>query len=214
MTAGVFHRHKVGLRQLCRSHPQSVRVLNRFIAAICPNFFHTSFVAIDGIASREHKDHLNSDLPNVVIPLCAFKGGELVVAHESAQFQGCCLPAVVLEPRKGPMVFSAASCWHRVSGFSGRRLVLAIYTLRACNKASYQDRCILFRIWDFVCLRKGISCTHLRLCLITCSSALKLASCLVLHCGMLSPLSGSTLGLVWMALRLPRVLHLIALRSI
>ena len=80
VTAGVFHRYKVRLQQLCRSHPQSVRVLNRFIVAICPNFFHTSFVAIDGIASREHKDHLNSDLPNVVIPLCDFKGGELVAA--------------------------------------------------------------------------------------------------------------------------------------
>ena len=74
VSAGLYHRHKIGLRKLCLSHPQSVRLLTSFIAFIAPDFCFSSLVLIDGIASPVHKDAANSNLPNVVIPLSSFSG--------------------------------------------------------------------------------------------------------------------------------------------
>ncbi|CAE7784998.1 unnamed protein product [Symbiodinium sp. CCMP2592] len=90
----------VGLRKVCGSHPLSVRVLNLLISSMAPGFFHSSFVLIDGIASEAHCDTANSDLPNVVIPISSFSGGELRVAHHSGadmmEHDGSRYPAVSL----------------------------------------------------------------------------------------------------------------------
>ena len=128
----------IGLRKLCLSHPQSVRLLTSFIAFIAPEFYFSSLVLIDGIASPVHKDAANSNLPNVVIPLSSFSGGGLKVAHSSGSdvilHDGQHLPAVHLRVSEGPAVFSASACLHEVQNFDGRRLVLVAYTLQACDR--------------------------------------------------------------------------------
>ncbi|CAE7451467.1 unnamed protein product [Symbiodinium sp. CCMP2592] len=137
VSAGLYHRIKVGLRKVCGSHPSSVRVLNSLISSMSPGFFHSSFVLIDGIASEAHCDTANSDLPNVVIPISCFSGGELRVAHPSGadvmMHDGVKHSAVSLPVCRGPVIFTASSCLHEVLPFEGRRLVLVGYTLRACE---------------------------------------------------------------------------------
>ncbi|CAE7307255.1 unnamed protein product [Symbiodinium sp. CCMP2592] len=123
VSAGLYHRIKVGLRKVCGSHPASVRVLNSLISSISPGFFHSSFVLIDGIASEAHCDTANSDLPNVVIPISCFSGGELRVAHPSGAdvmiHDGVKHPAVSLPVCRGPVIFTASSCLHEVLPFEG-----------------------------------------------------------------------------------------------
>ncbi|CAE7286514.1 unnamed protein product [Symbiodinium sp. CCMP2592] len=112
-------------------------------------FFHSSFVLIDGIASEAHCDTANSDLPNVVIPISCFSGGELRVAHPSGAdvmvHDGVKRPAVSLPVCRGPVIFTASSCLHEVLPFEGRRLVLVGYTLRACESLAADQRDLLPR---------------------------------------------------------------------
>ena len=63
VSAGLYHRHKLGLRRLCTSHPQSVRALNSFVTFLAPDHFYSSLVLIDGIASEAHCDVANAALP-------------------------------------------------------------------------------------------------------------------------------------------------------
>ena len=74
VSAGLYHRHKLGLRRLCTSHPQSVRALNSFVTFLAPDHFYSSLVLIDGIASVAHCDVANAALPNLVIPVTSSSG--------------------------------------------------------------------------------------------------------------------------------------------
>ena len=140
VSAGAYFRHKTGLRKACTSHPLSVKAINSFINFLSPNFVHSSFVLIDGIASEAHCDVLNSQLPNVVIPVTSFRGGDLRVecplGSDFITRDGVQVPAVRLPVSKGPAAFSASQCVHEVLPFQGRRLVVAAYTLKACSRLS------------------------------------------------------------------------------
>ena len=124
VSAGLYHRHKLGLRRLCTSHPQSVRALNSLVTFLAPDHFYSSLVLIDGIASVAHCDVANAALPNLVIPVTSFSGGELRVAHSSGSdllhHEGCAHAAVTLPVSRGPVLFSASTCLHEVLPFVGR----------------------------------------------------------------------------------------------
>ena len=140
VSAGAYFRHKTGLRKACTSHPLSVKAINSFINFLSPNFAHSSFVLIDGIASEAHCDVLNSRLPNIVIPVTSFRGGDLRVecslGSDVITRDGVQVPAVRLPVSRGPAAFSASQCVHEVLPFQGRRLVVAAYTLKACSRLS------------------------------------------------------------------------------
>ena len=147
VSAGAYFRHKTGLRKACSSHPMSVRVINSFITFMSPNFVHSSFVLIDGIASEAHCDVLNSLLPNIVIPVTSFQGGDLRVecplGSDSIMRDGIEVPAARLPVSRGPAAFSASQCLHEVLPFQGRRLVVAAYTLKACARLSAEHSATL-----------------------------------------------------------------------
>ncbi|CAE7316944.1 unnamed protein product, partial [Symbiodinium microadriaticum] len=147
VSAGAYFRHKTGLRKACSSHPMSVRVINSFITFMSPNFVHSSFVLIDGIASEAHCDVLSSLLPNIVIPVTSFQGGDLRVecplGSDSIMRDGIEVPAARLPVSRGPAAFSASQCLHEVLPFQGRRLVVAAYTLKACARLSAEHSATL-----------------------------------------------------------------------
>ena len=140
VSGSLFSPQNWGLRKACSSHPISVQVINSFIDFMSPNFVHSSFVLIDGIASQAHCDVLNSHLPNIVIPVTSFQGGDLRVecslGSDSILRDGVQVPAVRLPVSQGPAAFSASECLHEVLPFQGRRLVVAAYTLKACARLS------------------------------------------------------------------------------
>ena len=137
VSAGLHQSGRGGLRKSSKSHPLSVQVVTRFISKVAPSFRFSSFVLIDGVESPVHKDVRNSVLPNLVIPLSSFQGGEVVVefcdGSDSLSVQGQCVPAVALPVNCHPVLFSASRFFHAVRPAQGRRVVVAAYCLQSAH---------------------------------------------------------------------------------
>ena len=134
VSAGLFFRFKPGARKVCVSHPLSVQAVNRLIRALAPTHFFSSFVIISGVHSPRHQDSMNARAPNIVIPLSAFRGGELRIsgAADSASSSSPSLSQCIdLPVASGPVTFNARDCPHEVLPSQGLRVVLAAYTLQA-----------------------------------------------------------------------------------
>ena len=76
--AGAFVRVGVGLRQSCKQYPNSISAINKFAQGSVDSLYYTSFVILDNNQAESHRDTQNARLPNVVIPLSKFQGGEIV----------------------------------------------------------------------------------------------------------------------------------------
>ena len=136
VSAGLAIRKGAHLRPATVSHPQSVRLVNRFISLLSPSFLHSSFVIIDGVESAPHRDRLNAAIPNIVLPISRFRGGELLIECQDGpaviECPGGPLAARRLSPSQGPVVFNARDCFHTVAAAQDRRVVVAAYTLQVC----------------------------------------------------------------------------------
>ncbi|CAE7332461.1 unnamed protein product, partial [Symbiodinium sp. CCMP2456] len=137
-SAGLYARVKVGLRKACKLFPWTVQAVNRFVASLLRQAVYTSFALFSEVQTREHRDTQNSFLPNYVIPLTSFEGGEITV-HESE-------PPVQLHVSKGPVQFCARHYRHSTAPFQGRRMVLVLFALQAATKATSDDQACLRRL--------------------------------------------------------------------
>ena len=138
VSAGLYSRVKVGLRKACKLFPWTVQAVNRFAASLLSRAVYTSFAIFAEVQTREHRDTQNSFLPNYVIPLTKFEGGEITV-HESE-------PPVRLDVSRGPVQFCARHFRHSTEPFRGRRVVLVLFALQAATKATAEDRDCLHRL--------------------------------------------------------------------
>ena len=136
--AGAFVRIGVGLRQSCKIYPNSIMAVNRFAQGVVDSLHYTSFVILDNNLAKEHKDSQNAHLPNVVVPLSAFSGGDIVVNVEGQE--------VFLKVSQGPVSFCAREHAHHVTPFQGRRVILVLFSLRGCLHLSKDDRACLIRL--------------------------------------------------------------------
>ena len=137
-SAGLYSRVKVGLRKACKLFPWTVQAVNRFAASLLSHAVYTSFAIFAEVQTREHRDTQNSFLPNYVIPLTKFEGGEITV-HESE-------PPLRLDVSRGPVQFCARHFKHSTEPFRGRRVVLVLFALQAATKATAEDRDCLHRL--------------------------------------------------------------------
>ena len=128
----------VGLRQSCEIYPNSITAVNRFAQSVVDSLHYTSFVILDNNLAKEHKDSQNAHLPNVVVPLSAFSGGDIVVNVEGQE--------VFLKVSQGPVSFCAREHAHHVTPFQGRRVILVLFSLRGCLHLSKDDRACLIRL--------------------------------------------------------------------
>ena len=133
--AGAFVRVGVGLRQSCKQYPNSVRAINKFAQGVVDALTYTSFVILDNNQATAHRDSQNARLPNVVIPLSSFRGGEIVVRTGQQD--------VVLDVSQGPVSFCAREHDHWTRPFRGRRVVLVLFSLQGFSHLSDEDaRCL------------------------------------------------------------------------
>ena len=123
----------VGLRQSCKVYPNSIMAVNRFAQGVVDSLRYTSFVILDNNLAKEHKDS-----PNVVVPLSAFSGGDIVVNVEGQE--------VCLNVSQGPVSFCAREHAHHVTPFQGRRVILVLFSLRGCLHLSEDDQACLIRL--------------------------------------------------------------------
>ena len=152
---GLYSRVKTGLRANCATFSQATRAFNAYVKACAPLHRWTSLALFEDVQTDFHIDALNSDWPNVVIPLDTFSGGSIwvewppdVAQDSSLTYEdknigdrvitGCHLPV-----SDGPVSFCAKHLHHCTSEFSGRRLVVVAYSLQAFGHASESDRSTL-----------------------------------------------------------------------
>ena len=102
---------------------------------------------MEGNPGAPHRDSLNAFLPNYVIPLTAFRDGQLIVEHESGSVplsQDISGPKGVLLPvAEGPVSFCARTCLHVARPAKGRRVVLVAFSLALAHSMSDPDRSTL-----------------------------------------------------------------------
>ena len=152
---GLYSRVKTGLRANCTTFPQATRPFNAYVKACAPAHRWTSLALFEDVQTDFHIDALNSEWPNVVIPLDTFSGGSIWVEwphdvpHDNSltyedknigdrMVTGCHLPV-----SEGPVSFCAKHLHHCTSRFSGRRLVMVAYSLQAFGHASESHRATL-----------------------------------------------------------------------
>ncbi|CAE6964726.1 SLC24A2 [Symbiodinium natans] len=131
MLAG--NRPLVGLRSSVAQFPEAVKVFTRLIAEVSPTHQFSSFVILEGSEMGIHRDAQNACLPNLVIPLTRFEGGELAVADPEGHVVshgGQSFRARLCDLGRGPIAFNAQGLQHAVMPFKGRRLVLIAYCLK------------------------------------------------------------------------------------
>ncbi|CAE7294808.1 unnamed protein product [Symbiodinium sp. CCMP2592] len=134
-SAGMYSRVKVSLRKSCRLFPQTVRVVNRFVASLLEGAVYTSFAIFDQVCTRPHRDSQNAFSPNYVIPLTIFQGGAIRVSEPDR--------TVDLQVSRGPVKFCAREFEHRTLPATGRRVVLVLFALQAGGRLSGADRRVL-----------------------------------------------------------------------
>ena len=152
---GLYSRVKTGLRANCTTFPQATRAFNAYVKACVPSHRWTSLALFEDVQTAFHVDALNSEWPNVVIPLDTFSGGSIwvqwprdVPPDQSLTYEdknigdrvvsGCHLPV-----SEGPVSFCAKHLHHCTEQFSGRRLVMVAYSLQAFGHASDSDKSTL-----------------------------------------------------------------------
>ena len=132
--SGMYRRGPlVGLRSSVAQFPEAVKVFTRLIAEVSPTHQFSSFVILEGSEMGIHRDAQNACLPNLVIPLTRFEGGELAVADPEGHVVshgGQSFRARLCDLGRGPIAFNAQGLQHAVMPFKGRRLVLIAYCLK------------------------------------------------------------------------------------
>ena len=158
--SGMYRRGPlVGLRSSVAQFPEAVKVFTRLIAEVSPTHQFSSFVILEGSEMGIHRDAQNACLPNLVIPLTRFEGGELAVADPEGQVVshgGQSFRARLCDLGRGPIAFNAQGLQHAVMPFKGRRLVLIAYCLKnvaSLDRASCRAlRALGFRLLKSNCL--------------------------------------------------------------
>ena len=136
------HGGNIGVMNTCRAFPYVVRLLCLVLRTLRPHGkFSTVFLALN-VPSGVHTDpHNHEEVENTLVPLSAFKGGDLFVADDHGSIQ--------LEPGgvKGilkPITFPYTSFWarrkHAVMPWSGDRFILGSYHVRNPEWFSQSDR--------------------------------------------------------------------------
>ena len=130
--AGAFVRVGVGLRQSCKQYPNSISAINKFAQGIVDSLYYTSFVILDNNQAESRRDTQNARLPDVVIPLSKFQGGEIVVRVDQRE--------VALDVARGPVSFCARQYEHYTRPFQGRRVVLVLFSLKGSKHLSEEEK--------------------------------------------------------------------------
>ena len=137
-----------GLRSTCSGHAQDIQVFTSLVRAVHPELLFTSLVVLEGAQSSLHKDAQNACVPNLLIPLTHFSGGELLlekhggrtfkVGERFVQGEGISLS-------KGPVAFNA-HVRHAGLPSHDRRVVLIAYCLKGVSRLTPEARLVLERL--------------------------------------------------------------------
>ena len=145
--AGMYtHGGISALRATCREHAESIKTFSALILAVHPRQIFTSLVVLDGSQNSLHRDSRNACVPNLVIPLTSFSGGELFLEKPDGELHTVgerTLRGEIIPFTEGPVAFDARHVNHGGLPSPDRRVVLIAYCLQGASRLNAKDRKIL-----------------------------------------------------------------------
>ena len=145
--AGMYtHGGISALRTTCREHAESIKAFTALILAVHPKQIFTSLVVLDGSQNSLHRDSRNACVPNLVIPLTSFSGGELFLEKPDGELHTVgerTLRGEIIPFTEGPVAFDARHVNHGGLPSPDRRVVLIAYCLQGASRLNAQNRKLL-----------------------------------------------------------------------
>ena len=136
----------VGLRAQTRRYPMVSRLLNAVIYTLSGVHSHSTVFLARNRAMGLHSDpHNHQDVPNVLIPLSVFSGGQLFVEAEEGDV---CLDKHssvrgYIHPITLPFLAFDAQKRHSILPWSGCRLILGSFHIRGAERLPLGTRNVL-----------------------------------------------------------------------
>ena len=136
---------KEGLWEATKQFPKASEALARFVRQASPAFKFSAIMMFRDIKTPMHRDSRNAPLPNLVIPIGDFEGGEIWVEDLLGNFaevtaaEGNCLGRD-LKVAEGPVIFEAFRTFHFTRSWTGDRLILVAYVTEGHEHLPKDDR--------------------------------------------------------------------------
>ena len=133
------------LRSTCRGRAQDIQVFTSLMRAVHPELLFTCLVVLEGAQSSLHKDARNACVPNLLIPLTHFSGGELLLEKPGGRtfrVGECTVQGESVSLSKGPVAFNA-HVRHAGLPPHDRRVVLVAYCLKGVTRLTPEARLVL-----------------------------------------------------------------------
>ena len=115
-------------------YPQVTELCARFVKQQAPGLKFSSIACFEGLLAAPHLDPSNSCLPNVVIALSKFTGGEIWVHSKTGnsfrEVEGCMLPGVRLSLQVGHALFDASQSVRATEPWNKERVVLVAFCVK------------------------------------------------------------------------------------
>ena len=143
-TTGMYHQGRLtGLRANFRRFPMSTQAITSYVSAKMPNHMFNTVSIYCNTGTDPHKDNRNAPVPNGIVALSDFKGGEVWIESEDGesiqvvggkQMRGDLVPIT-----DEPAFIEAHSHLHFTMPWRGRRVVLIAFSVAGLEELTPQD---------------------------------------------------------------------------
>ena len=145
---GVYnHGGVTGLRAATHRYPHACRILTDAVRMVCADHIFSTVALFRNIQVAPHADSRNSPVPNLIVPVTLFSGGQLFVVHQDGPDRHVCdgkeASGFSLDVAAKPWLFDAKHCKHFTLPWQGTRLVMVAFTVGLLRNLSSQDAAVV-----------------------------------------------------------------------
>ena len=137
------HGGIVGVRESTKLFPHVARLFCKAISVVSPSHLFSTITLHRQVHVSCHQDSQNYGVPNLVVPLTFFEGGQIFVHDAQGPDWQCGAPGHLLDVQLRPWVFNAKRYKHEVLPHSGVRATMVAYLVSRLHLLCDRDRCLL-----------------------------------------------------------------------
>ena len=137
------HGGIVGVRESTKLFPHVARFFCKAISVVSPSHLFSTITLHRQVHVSCHQDSQNYGVPNLVVPLTFFEGGQIFVHDAQGPDWHCGAPGHLLDVQLRPWVFNAKRYKHEVLPHSGVRATMVAYSVGRLHLLCDRDRCLL-----------------------------------------------------------------------
>ncbi|CAE7464616.1 unnamed protein product [Symbiodinium sp. KB8] len=123
------HGGIVGVRESTKLFPHVARFFCKAISVVSPSHLFSTITLHRQVHVSCHQDSQNYGVPNLVVPLTFFEGGQIFVHDVKGPDWQCGAPGHLLDVQLRPWVFNAKRYKHEVLPHSGVRATMVAYSV-------------------------------------------------------------------------------------